>query len=61
MFAHTDTKQAPWFVVEADDKRRARVNCISHLLSQVPYQDLTPDADRRCRHARTAAPTCARR
>ena len=43
MFAHTDTKQAPWFVVEADDKRRARLNCISHLLSQVPYQDLTPE------------------
>jgi len=43
MFAHTDTKQAPWFVVEADDKRRARLNCISHLLSQVPYEDLTPE------------------
>ena len=33
MFAHTDTKQAPWYVVEADDKRRARINCISHLLT----------------------------
>ncbi len=44
MFAHTDTKQAPWYVVEADDKRRARINCISHLLSKVPYQDLTPEA-----------------
>ncbi len=43
MFAHTDTKQAPWFVAEADDKRRARLNCISHLLSQVPYEDLTPE------------------
>jgi polyphosphate kinase 2 (PPK2 family) len=43
MFAHTDTKQAPWFVVEADDKRRARINCIAHLLSQVPYRDLTPE------------------
>ncbi len=43
MFAHTDTKQAPWFVVEADDKRRARLNCISHLLSRVPYEDLTPE------------------
>lgn len=42
MFAHTDTKQSPWWVVRADDKRRARLNCISHLLSQIPYDDLTP-------------------
>lgn len=42
MFAYTDTKQSPWWVVEADDKRRARLNCISHLLSLVPYEDLTP-------------------
>ena len=42
MFAHTDIKQAPWYVVEADDKRRARLNCISHLLSLIPYKDLTP-------------------
>lgn len=43
MFAHTDIKQAPWWVVNADVKRRARLNCITHLLSQIPYQDLTPD------------------
>jgi polyphosphate kinase 2 len=43
MFAHTDTKQSPWYVVEADDKRRARLNVISHLLSLVPYDDLTPE------------------
>jgi polyphosphate kinase 2 len=43
MFAHTDIKQAPWYVVEADNKKRARLNCISHLLSMIPYQDLTPD------------------
>ena len=43
MFAFTDIKQAPWWVVEADDKRRARLNCISHLLNQIPYEDLTPD------------------
>ena len=42
MFAHTDIKQAPWYVVNSDDKRRARLNCISHLLSVIPYQDLTP-------------------
>lgn len=42
MFAHTDTKQSPWYVVDADDKKRARLNCISHLLSLIPYKDLTP-------------------
>ena len=42
MFAHTDIRQAPWYVVEADVKERARLNCISHLLSQIPYRDLTP-------------------
>jgi len=41
MFRFTDTKFSPWWVVDADDKRRARLNCISHLLSQVPYQDVT--------------------
>jgi len=44
MFAHTDIKQAPWYVVEADEKKRARINCISHLLSLIPYEDLTPPA-----------------
>ena len=43
MFKHTDIKQAPWYVVNADDKKRARLNCISHLLSMVPYKDLTPE------------------
>jgi polyphosphate kinase 2 len=43
MFSYTDIKQAPWYVVEADDKRKARLNCISHLLSLIPYEDLTPD------------------
>lgn len=42
MFRHTDIKQAPWYTVEADDKRQARLNCIAHLLSMVPYQDVTP-------------------
>ena len=42
MFAYTDIKQAPWYVVDADSKRRARLNCISHLLSLIPYRDLTP-------------------
>lgn len=43
MFAHTDTKQCPWYVVNADDKERARLNCIHHLLSQIHYEDLTPE------------------
>jgi len=42
MFARTDLAQTPWWVVNADDKRRARLNCISHLLGQIPYEDLTP-------------------
>lgn len=41
MFDHTDIAQAPWFVVDAEDKRRARLNCISHLLSMIPYEDRT--------------------
>jgi polyphosphate kinase 2 len=43
MFAHTDIKQAPWYVVNADVKKRARLNCIKHLLSMFPYEDLTPE------------------
>ena len=43
MFAHTDIKQAPWYVVRSDVKKHARLNCISHLLSQIAYRDLTPD------------------
>jgi polyphosphate kinase 2 len=42
MFALTDIPEAPWYVVEADDKRRARLNCIHHLLSLIDYNDLTP-------------------
>jgi polyphosphate kinase len=42
MFQICDIKQAPWWVVEADDKRRARLNCIAHLLEMVPYEDETP-------------------
>ncbi len=38
MMAATDTETAPWYVVDADDKRRARLNCISHLLSLIPYK-----------------------
>jgi polyphosphate kinase 2 len=43
MFAHTDIKQAPWYVVNADDKKRARLNAIKHLLSLIPYEDRNPD------------------
>jgi len=42
MFRFTDTKQSPWYVVQAADKKRARLNCISHLLTLIPYEDLTP-------------------
>lgn len=43
MFAYTDTKLSPWYMVDADNKKRARLNCIHHLLSMIPYKDLTPD------------------
>ena len=43
MFAHTDIKQAPWFVVNSDIKKHARLNCINHLLSMMPYEDVTPE------------------
>ena len=43
MFGYTDTKQSPWYVVNADDKKRARLNCISHLLSMIPYEYIQPD------------------
>ena len=40
MFAHTDTKQVPWYVVNADNKKKARLNCIDHILSQIPHQKM---------------------
>lgn len=40
MFLYTDTKNSPWWVVEADDKKRARLNCISHLLSMIEYGNI---------------------
>jgi polyphosphate kinase len=43
MFAHTDIKQSPWWVVDADVKRHARLNCIAHLLDQMPYADVEPE------------------
>jgi polyphosphate kinase len=42
MFEHTDHKHTPWFVVNADKKKRARLNCIRHLLDQIPYRDMKP-------------------
>lgn len=42
-FEYTDIKQAPWYVVPSDDKRSARLNCISHILSQIPYEDVMPE------------------
>ena len=43
MFKFTDTKNSPWYVVLADNKKKARLNCIHHLLSMIPYKDLTPE------------------
>jgi polyphosphate kinase 2 len=43
MFAHTDIPEAPWYVVESDDKRSARINMIAHLLASVPYREVEPE------------------
>jgi len=43
MLEATDTKEAPWYIVHSDDKRRARLNCISHLLSLIPYKEVPRD------------------
>jgi len=43
MFFHTDIPQAPWYVVPSDDKKRAQLNCISHILDMIPYKDLKPE------------------
>jgi polyphosphate kinase 2 len=43
MFEHTDTKKSPWYVVDGDNKKRARLNVIAHLLSMIDYKDLTPE------------------
>jgi polyphosphate kinase len=44
MMARTDTKSSPWYVVESDVKKHARLNMIAHLLSTIPYQDVAPEA-----------------
>lgn len=43
MLGFSDIPEAPWWMIPADDKRRARLNCIAHLLSAVPYEDVMPD------------------
>jgi polyphosphate kinase len=43
MFTYTDTKISPWWVVDADDKKKAHLNCISHLLSTIPYKEVEPE------------------
>lgn len=46
MFAHADVEEAPWYVVESDDKRAARLNCIAHLLDLIPYREVgMPDIE----------------
>jgi polyphosphate kinase len=43
MFEATDTKNAPWYIIRSDDKRRARLNCISHILSTIPHKKMNND------------------
>jgi hypothetical protein len=44
MFAATNTPKSPWYVVRADNRRRARLNCIAHLLSKIPYEELPAES-----------------
>jgi len=44
MLAYTDINEAPWYIVQANAKKHARLNCIAHLLTMIPYQDLTPES-----------------
>jgi polyphosphate kinase len=43
MFEATDTEDAPWYIIRSDDKRRARLNCISHILSSIPHKKINSD------------------
>lgn len=55
MMAATDTDYAPWTIVPSDDKRRARLNCISHLLSKIPYQEISQERIKLPRRDKTNA------
>ena len=54
MLAATDTAWAPWFVVNSDDKKRARLNVISHLLGRVPHKKLPRDGEKLPKHRKVA-------
>jgi polyphosphate kinase 2 len=43
MFDYTDIRQAPWYTVNADDKKKARLNCINHILDHIHYEDILPE------------------
>jgi polyphosphate kinase 2 (PPK2 family) len=45
MMAHTDIDEAPWYVVNAEVRKHAQLNCMAHLLSLIPYKDLTPERE----------------
>src|ERR1035441_4327985 len=59
MFAISDIKQAPWHVVNAEDKKGARLNVVRHLLSMIPYEDLTPEPLKLPRLGNTKEERCA--
>ena len=60
MFAASDTAWAPWWVVPSDDKKRARLNVISHLLKHIPYEDLPNRRRSSCRSGRSPRATASR-
>jgi hypothetical protein len=56
MYLASDTSWAPWYVVHSDNKRRARLNVLSHILSKIPHEEL-PRSKSNCRNGRNAATT----
>jgi polyphosphate kinase 2 len=61
MFSYTDIREAPWYTIEADDKKRARLNCISHVLDRIPYEDALPGRSSCPSALRTPRTTSGRR
>ena len=55
MLEATDTKDAPWHIVDSNDKKRARLNCIAHLLSQIPYKRVPREKVKMVGRSRKAA------
>ena len=61
MLEATDTKHAPWYILRSDDKRRARLNCLAHILRLVPYKKVPREQGEACPSGRRSTATTTRR